>query len=696
MEFPILHYTGVLKRWRPKSLLLVDEGFQLIDKSLPNNNKANMIIYPLKSAIILENLKNNKTLEINLKKGRVWIQAFSTKEKQIIKDKLRAHITKINENNCFSQEFEDYMTEINKLEEDNPSDDMFKSIQSIISLMINFFLEFNQKIDDLKTLIESSKLGKNVKSNFTDCHNKLTILETKMKAKFDELVKTIYDYHDFLEPIMTDEVTRSISEKFTRVNESDKKRKMHNSIKIVNKLIFDSSDSENEINIDENKENKEIILFKSDPMYNFEKRTKLEKKIEVNNNMIPEIVKLITSGQKVLPIQLNEPLNTLQRECERFIFCDLLNKASDEQKPEMKFALIAAFITAEMSMSLGRILKPMIPLVGETFEYVDNDLKYRFFAEEVQRMPGHISAFIVEGEKWKYWGDNRNTSSFRFFSGAFGVDFGNKIHLELLNKNKKEDIFDKFLYNRPSTLLKGILVNKLHYDFNGEITITSPDYPNILCNIEYISDYNEEGIIKGKIVKGEDLDSGEIIYLIGGNWKKEIYITDADENNKNVLFTVKEEEFFKNSAEKYVIPQYCCNLNYLPDKLKEVIPVSDTRNRPDQKEYEVGSTEKSQEIKTIIEVEEEKTENNDSSNYNISDNVNTKERKIEINSFIKQSNKENKLTNALSCLSNIDIKKIKKEKYAVFNEIDIKRVEKPKKFLKKYEKKKNRKNKKSR
>ena len=603
MEFPILHYTGVLKRWRPKSLLLVDEGFQLIDKSLPNNNKANMIIYPLKSAIILENLKNNKTLEINLKKGRVWIQAFSTKEKQIIKDKLRAHITKINENNCFSQEFEDYMTEINKLEEDNPSDDMFKSIQSIISLMINFFLEFNQKIDDLKTLIESSKLGKNVKSNFTDCHNKLTILETKMKAKFDELVKTIYDYHDFLEPIMTDEVTRSISEKFTRVNESDKKRKIHNSIKIVNKLKFDSSDSENEINIDENKENKEIILFKSDPMYNFEKRTKLEKKIEVNNNMIPEIVKLITSGQKVLPIQLNEPLNTLQRECERFIFCDLLNKASDEQKPEMKFALIAAFITAEMSMSLGRILKPMIPLVGETFEYVDNDLKYRFFAEEVQRMPGHISAFIVEGEKWKYWGDNRNTASFRFFSGAFGVDFGNKIHLELLNKNKnkKEDIFDKFLYNRPSTLLKGILVNKLHYDFNGEITITSPDYPNILCNIEYISDYNEEGIIKGKIVKGEDLDSGEIIYLIGGNWKKEIYITDADENNKNVLFTVKEEEFFKNSAEKYVIPQYCCNLNYLPDKLKEVIPVSDTRNRPDQKEYEVGSTEKSQEIKTIIE-----------------------------------------------------------------------------------------------
>ena len=603
MEFPILHYTGVLKRWRNKTLQLVNEGFKLIDKSLPNS-KANDIIYPLKNAIILENLKNNKALEISLRKGRVFIQAFSPKEKQIIKDKLRQHIAKINETNCFSQEFEDYMTEINKLEEDNPSDDIFRSIQSSISLMINFFLELNQKIDDLKSLIDNSKLGKNIKPNFSDCYNKLSLIETKMKAKFDELVKTIYDYHDFLEPIMTDELTRSISEKFTSSNskDSERRKRASNSIRIVNRFNLDSSDSENELSGEDNKE-KKLVLFKEDHIYKFEKRTQLDKKIELNNNMIPEIVKLISSGQKVLPIQFNEPLNTLQKECERFIFCSLLNQASTEKKPEMKFALIVAFITAEMSMSIGRILKPMIPLVGETYEYVDNDLKYRFFAEEVQRMPGHISAFIVEGEKWKYWGDNRNTSSFRFFSGAYGVDFGNKIHLELLNENEenKEPKFDRFIYNRPSALLKGILINKLHYDFNGEINIVSPDYPNILCSVEYISDYNEEGIIKGKIVKGDDIDNGEIIYQIGGNWKKEIYITDNDDNNKQVLFTVKEEDFFKNSVEKYVIPQYCCNLNYLPDKLKEVLPVSDTRNRPDQKEYEIGSTDKSQEIKAVLE-----------------------------------------------------------------------------------------------
>lgn len=591
MEFPVLHYTGVLKRWRKKTLLFVEEGFKLIDKTLPPGTKSNDVIYFLRNALIYENLKSNKTLEISLKKGKVYIQAFSPKEKQIIKEKLRQHISKINESNCFSQEFEDYLSEINKLEEDNPSDDIFKNIQSNISLMINFFLELNQKLDEFKTLIDTSKLGKTLRSNFVDCFNKMNYIETKMKSKFDELVKVLYDYHDFLEPIMTDEITKEMSERLS-TNEQSSKNRTSKSTRNIHNINIDSSDSETES--DSSK-----ALFKQDPLYNFEKRTKLEKKIEVNNNMVPEIVKLISSGQKVLPIQFNEPLNTLQRECERFIFCDLLNKAADEKTPQMKMAYIVAFLTAEMSMSIGRVLKPMIPLVGESFEYVDNNLHYRFFGEEVQRLPSHVSAYIAEGDKWKYWADNRNTSSFRFFAGAYGVDFENKIHLELFNSEKKGDKkHDTFVYNRPSTLLKGILVNKLHYDYSGTVTITSPDYPDYECTVEYISDNYEEGIVEGKITKGGE---DNVIYNIGGNWKKELYITDANEENKQVLFTVKEEDFFKNSVDGYILPSYSCNFNHITDELKAVLPPSDTRFRPDQKEYEVGSTEKSQEIKKTIE-----------------------------------------------------------------------------------------------
>ena len=563
MEFPVLHYTGVLKRWRKKNLLLVEEGFKLIDKSLPNS-KANNIIYFLKNAVVLENRKNNKTLEISLRSGRIFIQAFSPKEKQIIKEKLRQHITKINEKNIFSQDFKNYLLEINKQNDNIPSDDIFNTIQSNISLMINFFLELNQKIDDFKTLIEASKLGKTLKTNFTDCYNKMTFIETKMKSKFDELVKSFYDYQDYLEPMINDESTKIVPDKFSP-NINDIKYKKRNSKSIKNyKKNMNIDSSEDEFDFDENEENininviknniniydkeneknqkeKKIVLFKEDPIYNFEKRTKLSKKIEVNKNMIPEIVKLISSGQKVLPIQFNEPLNTLQRECERFRFCDLLNKAADEIKPEMKMAYIVSFLTAEMSMSIGRVLKPMIPLVGETFEYVDNNLHYRFFGEEVQRLPSHVSAYIAEGDKWKYWADNRNTASFRFFAGAYGVDFGNKIHVELLSLNKSgEKKFDRFIYNRPSTLLKGILVNNLHYDYNGSVTMTSSDYPEIICTVDYVADNNEEGIIRGNISNGDN-----IIYKIGGNWKKKFISLIQMKKIKKYYLQFKKKIFLK-------------------------------------------------------------------------------------------------------------------------------------------------------
>ena len=99
-------------------------------------------------------------------------------------------------------------------------------------------------------------------------------------------------------------------------------------------------------------------------------------------------------------------------------------------------------------------------------------------------------------------------------------------------------------------------------------------------------------------------------------------------------------------------------------------------------------------IKTILEVneEEEKIENNKNFNNHQykSDNVNMKERKLEINSYNKKSaiNKDKKDLRVMSSLSNIDIKKIRKEKYSVLIQTDIKNLEYKKKSTSKIEKKK--------
>ena len=49
------------------------------------------------------------------------------------------------------------------------------------------------------------------------------------------------------------------------------------------------------------------------------------------------------------------------------------------------------------------------------------------------------------------------------------------------------------------------------------------------------------------------------------------------------------------------MPDYTLNFNVLNDELKKVLPICDSRYRPDQREYENGNIEKSQEIKNILE-----------------------------------------------------------------------------------------------
>ena len=469
-----------------------------MDKSV-SNLKSNDIIYPLKNAIIKESLKNEKILEIVFTNRHLFIQAYSPKEKQIIKEKLKEHILQINEHNTFSKEFAEYVSEIKKQEEEKSSDDIFKNVENLVSLLVNFFVELNQKIDDLKTLIDTVKFNKTNKENFTDCYNKLIFIERKMKLNFDDLVKTLYDYHDFIKPMITDEITKAVKKrKYSmdeRRNASKSSRDNYNNYSLEppdNEQYPEEQDFAPDNNEQHNSPlNDKIIPFTKDKYYEFPTRFKLDKNIEVNNNMIPEIVKILTSGQKILPIKFNEPLNMIQRECEKFMYCYLLDKAVEEKTIEMKLAYIAAFITSEMTLNIGRVLKPMIPLVGETYEYVDNKLMYRFFGEEVQRVPSHISAFIVEGEKWKFYGDNRNTSGFKFFTGTFAVDFGSKSHLKLLNsssQNNEKQNYLTFIYNKPSLILKGILTNKLHYDFNGKVEIKCLEFSDIICSIEYLNE----------------------------------------------------------------------------------------------------------------------------------------------------------------------------------------------------------------
>ena len=112
----------------------------------------------------------------------------------------------------------------------------------------------------------------------------------------------------------------------------------------------------------------------------------------------------------------------LQKQCEKFQNCYLITSyipsfknVLEQDSQYLKLAGLAAFIVSELSLNINRILKPFNPILGETFEYFDNDLKYRYFSEQVSHNPP-ISAYICESEDFVMYADTRCKSKFKILN----------------------------------------------------------------------------------------------------------------------------------------------------------------------------------------------------------------------------------------------------------------------------------------
>ncbi|ERE67570.1 oxysterol-binding protein-related protein 7 [Cricetulus griseus] len=85
-----------------------------------------------------------------------------------------------------------------------------------------------------------------------------------------------------------------------------------------------------------------------------------------------------------MPVQLNEPLNTLQRLCEELEYSSLLDQASRMADPCERMVYIAAFAVSAYSSTYHRAgCKPFNPVLGETYECERPDRGFRFISEQV-------------------------------------------------------------------------------------------------------------------------------------------------------------------------------------------------------------------------------------------------------------------------------------------------------------------------
>uniref|UniRef100_A0A8C5F052 Oxysterol-binding protein n=1 Tax=Gopherus evgoodei TaxID=1825980 RepID=A0A8C5F052_9SAUR len=107
-----------------------------------------------------------------------------------------------------------------------------------------------------------------------------------------------------------------------------------------------------------------------------------------------------------MPVQLNEPLNTLQRLCEELEYSTLLDAASRCADPCERLVCVAAFAVSAYASTYYRAgSKPFNPVLGETYECVRPDKGFRFISEQVFSWPARLGGRDTRtGWKNKFWG----------------------------------------------------------------------------------------------------------------------------------------------------------------------------------------------------------------------------------------------------------------------------------------------------
>ncbi|OXB78023.1 UNVERIFIED_CONTAM: hypothetical protein H355_009594, partial [Colinus virginianus] len=127
-----------------------------------------------------------------------------------------------------------------------------------------------------------------------------------------------------------------------------------------------------------------------------------------------------------MPVELNEPLNTLQHLCEELEYSELLDKAAETDDPYERMVLIAAFAASGYASTYFRAgSKPFNPVLGETYECIREDKGFRFFSEQVKLVSRWTLLFRYQVEKQILGKIDGNSSSWNLERDSSKVNYWN-------------------------------------------------------------------------------------------------------------------------------------------------------------------------------------------------------------------------------------------------------------------------------
>ncbi|XP_057211146.1 oxysterol-binding protein-related protein 6-like isoform X1 [Triplophysa rosa] len=291
-----------------------------------------------------------------------------------------------------------------------------------------------------------------------------------------------------------------------------------------------------------------------------------------------------------MPVALNEPLSLLQRVSEELEYSHLLDTANHTDDPYQRMVYVAAFsISGYAWASWRNRYKPFNPVLGETYENIREDRGFRYVAEQVSHHPP-LSACHAESENFTFWQDQR--WKYKFWGKSVEIVSSGMVNVTLPKYG------DHYELNKAVTCIQNVFSQQRWLEHYGDVIIHNLNSDECTCKITFIkSRYWGEGSIKNE-VQGTVLDrAGQVVHRFGGSWHEGIFC-DTLPNPQCIWKPNSQPEDYFNY---FGFSQYARELNELTDDIKDKLPPTDTRYRPDQRLLEEGKVTEADKRKDEIE-----------------------------------------------------------------------------------------------
>ena len=287
-----------------------------------------------------------------------------------------------------------------------------------------------------------------------------------------------------------------------------------------------------------------------------------------------------------VPILFMEPITMLQKVAECLEHEECLRKAAASPDPLVRMAYVITFMIAQYSSIVNRIKKPFNPILGETYEYVTHN--YKFFSEQVSHHPP-ISTCHCHSDLYEFW--MHTHLKFSFWGKTFeGTPLGSlNVYLKKFN--------ERYIVSRPKTYCGNIIIGKMFLDCYGDCTAS-----NTKTGDKAKIHFKKRGWF-GKNYGAIDatiFDAKENpVYELIGSWTNSITLKKLSTGEETLLWKMSERP--REWEHYYYFPEFVYQLNNIPERLKLMLPPTDSRFRPDQRALENGDMKASQNEKIRLE-----------------------------------------------------------------------------------------------